>query len=136
MKDVNLRGYNSSVTIKAGRINSNLEKAKRMMGEEIMADCTPFVPRREGVLRGSARMITDENGGEVSWSTPYAHFQYQGYVYIGVNSKSAFAGLGEPKEKTDKRLTYAEPGTGSGWFDKAKEKNLSKWTKNLQENLK
>lgn len=136
MKDVNLRGYNSSVTIKADRINSNLERAKRMLGEEIMADCTPFVPRREGILRGSARMQPDENGGEISWNTPYAHFQYQGYVYIGVNSKSAFAALGEPKEKTDKRLTYAEPGTGAGWFDKTKEKKITKWIGNFQENLK
>lgn len=75
-----------------------------------------YVPMKTGVLRGS--MNADAEG--VHWSTPYAHYQYQGEVY-GINFPIRSEGAivkwrskpGVTKIPTGRELGI--PGEWDGW---------------------
>lgn len=52
-------------------------KVRQHMNYLIGKQMNYFVPRKSGALRNSMRAT--ETG--ISWNTPYAHYQYSGYVY-------------------------------------------------------
>lgn len=135
IKDVNINTGNLRIKIEADRLNKNLMKAADFLGESILKDSTKFVPLREGVLRNSGHVEAAGVMGEVIWNTPYAHYQYEGIVYVGEETGSPFAKFGEHKIPAvpNKPLTYATAGTGDHWFEKAKEEYGDTWIKKVKE---
>ena len=103
------------------------QKALRMLKSEIAKDTEPYVPMREGSLRGSVKRSLRSNDHTLIWATAYAKFLYYGKVMVGKITRKAWAKKGETKVNTNKNLTYSQPGTGPNWFNRAKRSKLKKW---------
>lgn len=117
------------------RIDGNLKEAQKKLNQQIVADCEPYVPFRQGALRSSVRFPQGVDGGEIQYNTPYAHYLYVGEVY-GPNipikdAQGNIIGWRSPPKKspTGRDLQYHTPGTTSKWFEEAKRHNLPDWTR-------
>lgn len=97
--------------------------AQEFIDSEVLRDCEPYVPFRAGILVFSGITGTKIGSGTVSWTTPYARYQYMGILYV----PSPFGG---PNIKTSRKLKYHGGGKrGARWFDRSKEVNKEKWIK-------
>lgn len=116
--------------------------AQIALNEQIVADCDPLVPFRQGQLKNSVRFPEGIAGGLIEWNTPYAHYMYMGEVYgpnIPIRDEEGnVTGFYSPPEKypTDRPLTYHTPGTTGKWFDAAKARHLQQWVKLVEDRLK
>lgn len=126
---------NVGITFDSKRIEKNLEKAQMKLNMQVVADCDPLIPFRQGALRGSVNYPEGIKGGVIEWNTPYAHYMYAGEVYspnipmfdADNNLIGFFSPPGKKKDPTGRPLTYHEPGTTSHWFDVAKSRHLREW---------
>jgi hypothetical protein len=51
----------------------------------------PYVPANNLILARSARVSATETSGEVEYNVPYAHYQYEGELYVDpITGKGAF----------------------------------------------
>ena len=72
----------------------------------------PYVPMQSGLMKNARIIGTDS----VTYPGPYAKFDYNGKVMLGIESHSAYANLGERKEVTDRDLQYhGAPKRGPFW---------------------
>lgn len=78
-------------------------KAKEMMDK--------YVPYDEGTLRTSVDVQPDY----IEYQTPYAHYIYNGELYVDPETGSSWAREGTKKIPTGIALNYHEPGTGAHW---------------------
>ena len=112
-----------------------IEAAETWLAHEVAANSSQFVPFRQGVLRGSYIVNIDHNGKYVEWRTPYAHYLYEGVVYVNPKYKHAgwqdeygdWHGYKGPKVATDRAISYHTAGTGSHWVDKAQTAYAQHW---------
>lgn len=79
-----------------------------------------FVPREIGLLRANVREGLDY----VEYSSPYAHYMYEGIVYVDPKTnKGAFynenygfwSRKGVEKIPSTRKINYHTPGTGAHW---------------------
>lgn len=117
---------NINIRIDSKRIDDNIRNAQKLLNEQIIADCDPYIPLQQGALRNSAYYPDGVYGGEVAWNTPYAHYQYEGEKYLTEDGRS-WANKGERKYPTGEPLVQHTPGTVDHWFDKAKEEHGEQW---------
>ena len=68
-------------------------EAKRLMD--------PYVPAQNMVLAQNVRVYVKEGAGHVHYQSPYAHYQYEGVLYVSSRTGSAWASRGEFKVKAD-----------------------------------
>lgn len=98
-----------------GRVqNAVTEEVLRLSGE--------YIPLDEGTLKDSGHI---ENGTDVVWKTPYAHYMWGGIVYedpelhcagFRVKDGGWRSRKGVEKLPTDRKLTYGgEPLRGAKW---------------------
>lgn len=85
------------------RLGDDKKLAEKMVAEQILNDCEPFVPKQEGYLRDS-KDIRQTDGTEVVWDTPYAAYQYYGCWPDGSHVISE----------------HTTPGTTTHWVEEAK----------------
>lgn len=79
-------------------------KVQQFLGKTVADNLKKYVSFKSGVQESSVNPI---NGGkQVIINVPYARFQAEGKVMIGVNSKSPWAKRGERKVVTGRKLTY------------------------------
>ena len=79
-------------------------KVQQFLGQTVADNLKKYVSFKSGVQESSVNSI---NGGkQVIINVPYARFQAEGKVMIGVNSKSPWAKRGERKVVTGRKLTY------------------------------
>lgn len=65
----------------------------------------PYVPSSQtGVLRGSTKVYVRNHEGYIEYNTPYAHYQYEGILYVSSITGSSWAKSGEHKIKTSTHL--------------------------------
>lgn len=117
------------ISLDTGRIERNLKEAQKQLNTMVAADSNLFIPEDQGSLKGSVRYPHGIYGWEVAWNTPYAHYQYEGELYLDKNG-SPFAEEDDIKYPSGKRLkqsTENNPLASDHWFEKAKEGNLKKW---------
>ena len=123
---------NVGIKIDTSRIDRNTREAQKLLNEQIVADCDPLVPFRQGPLR---QPIYPEGiyGGVIEYDEPYAHYQYMGIIY-GPNipitdSAGNITGYYSPPKKypTGRPIQYHTHGTTDHWFERAKERNLQSW---------
>jgi hypothetical protein len=136
------------VHIEISKIQASLEKrvkkAQEKLNAQIVADCTPLIPFRQGTLRNSVNYPDGISGGVIEWNTPFAHMIYTGIVYSpNIPIKDAdgnitgwFSPPGKKKTPTDRKLQYHTPGTTDHWFDRAKEQHLQEWTELVKNEFK
>lgn len=89
------------------------QEAKRLM--------QPYVPARDMVLSRNVRTYVENDHGVVHYLSPYARFQYEGFVMVSRITGSPWARKGESKVLTDRKLKHSRsrhPLATSEW-DKA-----------------
>lgn len=98
----------------------------RVLADEIIRNCDPYVPMDQSILKNSAYY---ENG-EIVYNTPYARYQYYGKLMVDpLYQKGAFfnedygfwSRKGVKKVLTDRDLHYSNNSTGlrgSHWVER------------------
>lgn len=99
-------GASINVKVNLGGIEKKIspgkfQRVQSALANQVMMDSERFVPRREGSLRDSAKVIAYSR---INYNRPYAHYQYS----------HQFA-------------NYSTPGTGGQWDKIAKGKYLPNW---------
>lgn len=117
-----------NIQLNTDRIDGNIRKAQKLLNEQISEDCKPLIPRQQGALANSVNYPEGIYGGELSWNTPYAHYQYEGELYLTEDGRS-WANQNERKypAKPKRMLNYHMQGTSDHWFEKAKEQKGKHW---------
>lgn len=132
---------NVDIKIDTKRIDRNLKEAQKLLNEQIVADCDPLIPFRQGALRNSVNYPQGIYGGEIEYNTPYAHYQYIGEVYgpnIPINNAEGniTGWYSPPKKQPEGRpLSYHAKGTGDHWFEKAKEQHGDDWIRLVKQTV-
>lgn len=95
---------------------------QKLVDSEVMRYMGPYMPRRQaGELEHKMVMDTVIGSGEVRISGPYAHYLYEGILYVSPTTGSAWAKENEIKVPTSKELTYAgAPMRGKKFFERMK----------------
>lgn len=78
--------------------------AQRHLTETVNKRITAYMPYRSGNLSGKYKRVTSPS--EITISTPYAHFQYAGLVWIYPQTGSTYAPKHGKKVITGRPLTY------------------------------
>lgn len=97
------------------RFQSRYAFAQKYLDNEVLKDCTPYVPMNTGQLMRSGINATVLGSGEVVWNTPYASHCY----YCNLNF-----------QKTK------HPQACRQWFEVAKGVNKEKWIEGTAAALK
>lgn len=132
------------ITLDLTRIEGSLKEAQQLLNMQIVADCDPYVPFRQGALRNSVRYPDGISGSVIEYDSPYAHYQYEGMIYgpnIPVkdgagNVTGWFSIPGAAKMPTGCSIQYHTAGTGSRWFETAKSIHLNDWIKLVEDTVK
>ena len=90
------------ISEKTGGKKGNLflaNEAKRLMD--------PYVPASQNkMLSQNVSVYADEKAGYVKYNSPYAHYQYEGELYVSSRTGSAWAKDGEYKVPAGKKLKH------------------------------
>lgn len=79
-------------------------KVQQWLGKTVAENLKKYVSYKTGTQEGATKSI---NGGkQVEIRVPYARFQAEGKVMVGVKSHSPWARRGERKMVTSRNLTY------------------------------
>ena len=89
-----------------GKVSQLLEdkQLKLSIHQLLYKMCDPYVPMQTGMLAQARVEITDEY---VRYAQPYAHYQYEGILYL-VENGSAWAKAGEEKYPSDRMLVHSK----------------------------
>lgn len=78
--------------------------AQRFLASEVARLCDPYVPMQQGMLKN--QRIIAQDGSSLTYTQPYAHYQYYGEVMAGR----------APKKYTGDKLNYhGAPMRGPQW---------------------
>lgn len=95
---------------------------QKLIDSECMRYMSDYMPRRQtGELEHKMVMATVIGSGEIDTPGPYAHYLYEGILYVSPTTGSAWAKKNEIKVPTGKELTYTgAPMRGKKWFERMK----------------
>ena len=81
----------------------------------------PYLPAKNLVLAHNVRVYVDQGMGKIHYLSPYAHYQYEGILFVSSITGSAWARAGEHKVPTDKALkhTHFRHSLATSHWDKA-----------------
>ena len=107
----------SPSTILKARGLGGSKQAQKLLAETVARLSDPYVPMSSGAAAHLKEAYTiPGDGSEIVYRGPYAHFQYEGEVMVGVKTGSPWAQSGEPKKGTGKALQYSgAPMRGANW---------------------
>lgn len=117
---------NVNIKINTKRLDENLRRAQMMLNLRVVADSNEYVPMSQGGLRSRVRYPDGIYGGCFEYDSPYAHYQWEGDLYLTEDGRS-WANKYEKKYPTGIPLKYHHPGTTDHWFEKAKTEHLEEW---------
>ena len=81
-------------------------KASKFLASTVRRFCAPYVPRQQGPLNDTSRIVETIGAAAIEYNQPYAHYQYYGEVMAGP----------APKHYTGVPLTYnGAPMRGKEW---------------------
>jgi len=102
--------------------------AQQALDEAFVKNCDPYVPMDSGVLMESAYIATNFGSGDIVWQTPYAHYAYEGIVYVDTETEKAafydkdfgfWSRPGVQKIPSDRLLTFHSGGQrGRKWAER------------------
>ena len=94
-------------------------RVQQFTGQKVADNLKKYVSFRSGAQSTSTYPIN--NGKQVIINVPYARFQAGGKVMVGIQSRKAWARLGERKVVINKNLTYSGGGLrGAHPFERMK----------------
>lgn len=127
-------------------------RVQQVVDSEVLRICEPYIPRDLSGGAGGGTLIQSgiENtvigSGEIVWKTPYAHYVYEGIVYVDpklnaagfMTEKGWRSRSGVQKVPTERRLEYqGAPTRGAHWVERAmQDGGLKELEKAAQEALK
>lgn len=79
-------------------------KVQQFLGETTANNLKKYVSYKSGVQEGATRSI--EGGTKVIINVPYARFQAESKVMVGIQSRRAWAKKGERKVVINKKMKY------------------------------
>lgn len=96
-----------------------------------------YVPRYEGNLRKNVDL---SDPTQIVYNSPYAHYQYEGKLYVMDNGKGAYyspkygfwSDKGVAKHNSGKDLIYHTAGTGDHWDKRMVSAEMGDLVKELQ----
>ena len=95
--------YNKSYV---NKFNNNLNKTQVYLDNKVVNELQKYVSYDSGTQAKSIRLATNVGSGIVTIGVPYARFQAEGKVMVGINSRKAWANRGERKVVINKDLQY------------------------------
>lgn len=95
---------------------------QKLVDSECMRYMSDYMPRRQaGELEHMMVAATTIGSGEIDTPGPFAHYLYEGILYVSPTTGSAWAKKNEIKVPTGKELTYnGAPMRGKKWFERMK----------------
>lgn len=100
--------------------NERFTDVQKFVDSEIIRNMVPYTPMRNGLLQKSPVMGTKIGSGHIFYASPYARYQYYGYVMVSRITGSPWARRGESKVLTHRRLNYSKmrhPKAQRLWFE-------------------
>lgn len=104
----------------AGDNNERFSTVQKFVDSEIIRNMVPYTPMRGGYLMKSAVLGTKIGSGHIFYASPYARFQYYGFVMVSRTTGSPYARHGESKVLTHRKLNYSKtrhPKAQRLWFE-------------------
>lgn len=96
-------------------------RAQVFLASEVKRLCDPYVPMQQGNLKSLAVVASD--GSTLTYTQPYAHYQYKGEVMAGR----------APKQYTGAKLTYhGGPMRGPQWDKRMMADKRDELVKNVE----
>ena len=96
-------------------------RAQVFLASEVKRLCDPYVPMQQGNLKNLAVVASD--GSTLTYTQPYAHYQYKGEVMAGR----------APKQYTGAKLTYhGGPMRGPQWDKRMMADKRDELVKNVE----
>lgn len=111
------------------------DKTQLFMANEVRRLCDPYVPANNMMLSRNVHIGVEGGKGYVHYLSPYARFQYEGKVMVGVKTGSAWAKRNEHKVVTSENLhyeTFRHPLATSHWDKAMKVAHADDLAKSLQ----
>lgn len=95
---------------------------QKLVDSECMRYMSDYMPQRQaGELEHMMVAATTIGSGEIDTPGPFAHYLYEGILYVSPTTGSAWAKKNEIKVPTGKELTYnGAPMRGKKWFERMK----------------
>ena len=122
-----MKKFNAQECLKALGLEEG-GRVQQTIDSEVLRICDPYLPFDQGGLKKSGTGNTVIGSGEVIWKTPYAHYVYEGIVYVDPEKNCAGfmtengwrSRKNVTKVPTERKLQYNEaPMRGSHWVDRA-----------------
>lgn len=123
------------------RFSRQFADAQEWLGEQVFADCIPFMPMETGSM--IQRSYVADGGRKVVFAGPYAGYLHEGKVMVDAQTGKGPMKIpdgaggyllrfrkGATLKPTSRPLNYsttAHPLATDHWFDAAKAKNLEYW---------
>lgn len=104
--------------------NERFTSVQKFVDSEIIRHMVPYTPMRSGFLMKSPVLGTKIGSGRIFYASPYARFQYYGFVMVSQLTGSPYARQGESKVLTTRPLTYSQarhPKAQRRWFEVMKQ---------------
>ena len=108
------------------QIKANKNKALDWLVHRVEQDCRPFVPRDTGALVSNTKI---ENHTLI-YEQPYAHYMYEGILYVDPETGSSWARRGVKKVPTGIPLKYRPTGTDH-WLEHAELLHGKEWAEGV-----
>lgn len=150
-KGFTLESANMRVKFDPKRLNQNVDRAQFALDSRIMNDMVPYMPMTTGTLIRVTRAKSAATAGTgivCAAAGPYGRYLYYGKVMVDEDTgKGPMKISNGPKGyvlrfkkgaklvETERPLTYSNPRACPKWFEVAKEKNLNKWIKLVDDKL-
>ena len=81
-------------------------KVQKFLDKTVVENLQKYVSRDSGTQEKSIPIASNYGSGKVTINVPYARFQAEGKVMVGIKSRRAWAKLGERKVVINKNLKY------------------------------
>lgn len=93
--------------------------AQKYLAARVRLRCDSYVPKQSGTLKNTAQI--SEDGSSLTYSQPYAHYQYKGLVYgPNVLTKNGWRSMASKggKRPTGSKLRHREAPMRGPYWDK------------------
>lgn len=113
----------------------NGDEGLLFMANEARKLMEPFVPADNLMLSENTEVYVEGDTGIVEYMQPYAHYQYEGELYVSSLTGSPWASAGEYKVPTGKHLKYSKfrhPLATDHWDQAMKVSRMDDMTRSVQ----
>lgn len=136
-KHIHSGAFDCDIQVDLNFLARNIDAAEYWLANEILTNSNNYVPFKSGALRQSGHVIDTDTGYRVEWSSPYAHYLYQGEVYINPKHNASgwmdkygqWHGWKGPKVPNGESIVYHTAGTQDHWIQAAQEAYMDHWIK-------